>query len=758
MKRLYGMAVALALLIASVTSLSALAASSGNNRMPPPARTCKVEVSGFWVSGNRAVLELRNNGHADATINGIALIWPEQSNGKLQNASFKGLFWKGSASSLETISPNVGGAALRTIQPGESAQVQFQFERRAQSGRYRVAVHFAEGCWATYSNGSRGLTTVVDTNETLDPMTPEPSETPDPSVTPDPSETPDPSMSPHPSMTPDPSETPDPSMTPDPSETPDPSMTPDPSETPDPSMTPDPSETPDPSMTPEPSETPDPSVTPEPSETPQASVKLEGVITGLTPSDTDPQHAGTMVVAFLERIGSVRVKVTADTRIHGKKHDGHQSIDSMDSLTFADLHVGDRVEVKGESLPDGSVLAYSIQVESDGMPGHRVEVRGVVAELIPSDSDPGHAGTMIVASGDVTSTVVVSTTTEIFGEKHDGNGKMALASSNMRLTFADLQVGDRVEVKGELQGDGSLFAHWVKVEGGEHHNGEVEFRGRIESLPGTPDYVGVWVVAGISVQIDANTRIVGTPVAGAWAEVKAARQNDGSLLATKIEVRNEHPVSEVEFKGPINSFGPEYWVVRGITISITTTTQIIGSPAVGLVAEVHAEVMPDRSLVATRIKVHEPEEHHDRFVEFKGRIQSFSDTEWLVRGVTVLIDAQTAIEGTPEVGKMAEVKGILQVDRTVLARKIEVKDSEGHGPKEVELRGTIVSMPATGFVGQWTVHALRGTLEMNVAFNADSQTIVDESHGVAQVGAFVEVHAVTQPDGSLLAKRIKVKR
>ncbi len=499
-------------------------------------------------------------------------------------------------------------------------------------------------------------------------------------------------------------------------------------------------------------------------EPPGQPVEFHGAIVELIPSATDPRHEGTMVVAVaaatdVNDAARISVQVTTETEIYGEDQGSDLAPASEGTrLTFGDLQVGDRVEVQGERLPNGSVLAHRIRVKGEGQPGHDVEVHGVIAELIPSDTDPDHAGTMIVASGNSTHEVIVSATTEIYGEGHD-RSTIAADSEETPLTFADLQVGDRVEVKGNLQSDRTILARRIKVEGGEHHNGHVKWHGLIESLPDTTGQIGTWVVAGIPVEVDANTRIEGTPEVGAWAEVKAQRQNDDSLLATKIEVRNEHPVPEVEFKGPIDSFGSETWVVRGISVTITADTRIEGTPAVGLMAEVHALVMPDRSLVATKIKVEDPEEHHDRFVEFKGRIEEIvSDTEWLVGAVTVMLDSQTVVEGTPAAGKIAEVKGLLQTDGSVLARKIEVKESDGHGPREVELRGTIVSMSAVGSEGEWTIHALHGTLDMNVTFTVDSQTIIDESHGIAQVGAYVKVEAILQTDGSLLAKRIKVKR
>jgi hypothetical protein len=70
--------------------------------------------------------------------------------------------------------------------------------------------------------------------------------------------------------------------------------------------------------------------------------------------------------------------------------------------------------------------------------------------------------------------------------------------------------------------------------------GTEEFYGAVESLPGTPGWVGDWTINGRRVQVGPSTRIErehGQPAVGAQVEVKGQRQPDGSLRATKIEVK-----------------------------------------------------------------------------------------------------------------------------------------------------------------------------------------------------------------------------
>ena len=79
-----------------------------------------------------------------------------------------------------------------------------------------------------------------------------------------------------------------------------------------------------------------------------------------------------------------------------------------------------------------------------------------------------------------------------------------------------------------------------------------------------------WIVAGQTVLVDEQTRIrltAGPAQPGMWAEVKADRQTDDSLLAKLIVVRRP----EMKLIGPVqvkpdNNIG--VWTVAGQTLSL----------------------------------------------------------------------------------------------------------------------------------------------------------------------------------------------
>lgn len=270
---------------------------------------------------------------------------------------------------------------------------------------------------------------------------------------------------------------------------------------------------------------------------------------------------------------------------------------------------------------------------------------------------------------------------------------------------------------------------------------EVEFAGTIQSITGS-----LWTVNGISFTVNITTQIrpsATLAVVGAFVEVEAIRLADGSLVARKIEVvRSPEGERErrVEFRGIIESFNANVWVVSGRTVNISTTTQIRGTPAVSATAEVEAVLKPDGSLWALKIEVEQREVEKER-VEFKGIISAFDATQWVVGGRTVLISTTTQISGTPQIGLIAEVQA-LKVGATLTALRIRVLTPQ---PREIEIEGKITSISGT----TWVVDGK--------TVNLDANTQIDQSRGVAKVGAQVDVKGLLLLDGTIQAKRIRVE-
>jgi len=133
-------------------------------------------------------------------------------------------------------------------------------------------------------------------------------------------------------------------------------------------------------------------------------------------------------------------------------------------LTLADLKAGERVAVQGTLQPDGTVLA-SVVRDLDADEVRVIEVEGAITAIAP----PDHlkvAGVTVVVNAD--------TRIEAEGGGHRGPdlrvvraGPFSHDDDDDTLSFADLAVGDEVEVEGLAQPDGSVLALKIEVEGNE---------------------------------------------------------------------------------------------------------------------------------------------------------------------------------------------------------------------------------------------------------------------------------------------------
>ncbi|MBP6821082.1 MAG: hypothetical protein KA368_06040 [Acidobacteria bacterium] len=204
-------------------------------------------------------------------------------------------------------------------------------------------------------------------------------------------------------------------------------------------------------------------------------------------------------------ISGRKVNVTAATRIKQEK---------------GAVAVGVIVEVKGTVKTDGSVDATDIETKSGpanpGGGGNRVsEFHGTI-ETLPGTT--GQIGLWTVSGRKVN--VVASTVIE-----HAALG---------------IAVGKRVEVKGVPQTDGSINATKIEIEEGAGSTSPSILFGKIETLPTVTTLIGDWKVAAKTVHVTAATiieRKYGTVAVGAFVEVYGTAQADGSINATKIEVK-----------------------------------------------------------------------------------------------------------------------------------------------------------------------------------------------------------------------------
>lgn len=417
------------------------------------------------------------------------------------------------------------------------------------------------------------------------------------------------------------------------------------------------------------------------------------------------------------------------------------------------IAVGVNVQVEGLLQSDGSINALSIEPKS-GSGSNDSRFIGKIEEL---PSTTGRIGDWKV-SGRV---VHVAQATKIIQD--DGT----------------VAIGVTVKVEGLTLADGSLNATQIEVKSpaGENEDNHIEFRGTVETLPGTTGQIGDWKVSGLTVHVTATTKIkqeFGPVAVKSIVEVEGNRQTDKSVNASEIEVENAvtAPVSNnpgyCRFYGKINSLPstPGFigeWNVGGHKLNVVAATTIIqdkGLVAVGALVEVLA-VLKSGVLEAVRIEVKQANGNSAGFLKFFGTITALPAAQnfvgdWTVAGKTVHVTATTRInqeKGKVAVNAVVSVVGNQRADGSVDATEIEVKN-ENNAPTGttgfISFFGTISSAPTTaGFIGDWVV----GTKTIHVT----ATTKIEQERATVAPGALVEIKGNLRSDGSIDATKIEVK-
>ena len=200
-----------------------------------------------------------------------------------------------------------------------------------------------------------------------------------------------------------------------------------------------------------------------------------------------------------------------------------------------------------------------------------------------------------------------------------------------------------------------------------------------------------------------------------------------------------------------------------------------GSTA-ALAATGHLPSLPSAANAAQSTNDHGNSSNHGHTIGVEGVLKSYdagaktisvqAQNESTATAITV--NAQTQVNGanatqlsdlSVNVGHKVQVQAEKQSDGSLLAWKITVEgatDTQGSGSdNRREVAGTVASVSATGFVVQVAGGAtLTVTTDDKTTFQIPGGTGVLSA---VKVGARVEVHGVTQSDGSFLATSVQIE-
>lgn len=397
-------------------------------------------------------------------------------------------------------------------------------------------------------------------------------------------------------------------------------------------------------------------------------VEIDGVIT----------HIDSTTIKVRTRKGDeVTVRLTPDTRVR---------IDDWQTSVAA-LHAGARVEIEALRGSDGTLTALRIEAEDE-----LFEIEGVVkAAGVDSLTIQTHSGEEV--------TVGVPPGTIIRDE-------------DRLRSLSDLRPGDRVEVKAHVNAAGELVAVVVEVDEDDDRFFEIE--GKIVSITGSTltvrtehgSDVTIWltsetIIRGHDALLDVSQLHVGDDV-----EIVVRRRADHSLEAVAVEIEdNDHSGddNDTELEGYIVAVGANQITLvtehGSVTIAVNDATVIrknqgpgsLSDLKPGLKVEVKAVVQSDKSLLAKVIEVDDEDDgdgEDDNSIELEGSITAAGTGQITLQtssgSVTVALNGETVIRKDDGPGSLSdlkpgvrvEVEAVVQSDKSLLAKVIEIEDED----------------------------------------------------------------------------------
>lgn len=217
-----------------------------------------------------------------------------------------------------------------------------------------------------------------------------------------------------------------------------------------------------------------------------------------------------------------------------------------------------------------------------------------------------------------------------------------------------------------------------------------------------------------------------TPTPTATASTTATRT--ATPTRTPTVTPTPRPV-DVRIFGLIEEKHVNYWIVGGYTVWVDSNTlydESIGSADVGAEVEVIGRILEDGRVLATRITVTRGG-HVEETISFQERIWRIEGDRWLVGAIWVIVPPEV-VQGTPEVGRVANVEARRRAGQEWRATRVEIVE-----PSLIEFRGRIQEIGR----GYRIIDGFRIIVDQATQFTGLPEA----------VGRLVDVVAIELPDG-----------
>jgi cytochrome c-type biogenesis protein CcmE/acylphosphatase len=353
-----------------------------------------------------------------------------------------------------------------------------------------------------------------------------------------------------------------------------------------------------------------------------------------------------------------------------------------------------------------------------------------------------------------------------------------VVTTNEQTVFAvgkleDLQEGIQVVISGALNAENQLVAHLVrfkqatklKLEGlvseVDEDDNEIELMGTTVTVNEFTQFIDVSKAKVRRFRLDDIN-------AGDKLVVKASKVADDVIARQVKRFKVAADVSADEFvnklEGEASAISEMGFTVEGIRIETSELTKFEADNGDALLqaeffellvegdeVEVKAVQQEDGTFLAIKVEIdNDNDAEEERYIDLEGVIDSFmSLTEFSVNGHAVTTQLNTRYAGfNPEqlaVGVAVEVKGELNQENVIVARKIELDSEDDSDEREADIEGKISEFTSAQ------------------SFKIGDQVIVTNEqtefkHGTAADLALdveIEVEGEINNDGALVAKKVE---
>jgi hypothetical protein len=285
---------------------------------------------------------------------------------------------------------------------------------------------------------------------------------------------------------------------------------------------------------------------------------------------------------------------------------------------------------------------------------------------------------------------------------------------------------------------------------------QIRIEGELKSKSST-----IWVVGEFSVLVDGETQYVekrGRAEPGAWLIVWALSNPTGTPRAQVIVV--DRPASSlnptIQFTDVLNKIKGDWWIVGIELVHVGPSTIIVGAPTEGSLVSVTAE---QYEALLEAIYIETAVDNSGQVInDFEGKIEAMEEKRWTVDGRSFKVSPiQTKINGTPALGKHAEVRVLVQGDGSLLATLIEVPEK-----LEVTMGALVADIAPQGSGAEaWAVSVFPDqpyTEPYSATVHVDGNTLVDESRAVARPGRWADVRAESLNSSEFQAERVRLEQ